>query len=115
MMAYYEIDAPVVPVLLFEVRPAKQEYEGDVYDEGGGCERERESGTSPSDIEYANERHVRRSSDGDRQGRDDFVVAGATGQGEAAIELQMREGAPPNGARSTLYRDPGSQYDYTRT
>ena len=43
MMAYYEIDVPVVPVLLFEVRPAKQEYEGDVYDEGGGCERERES------------------------------------------------------------------------
>ena len=45
MMAYYETDVLVVPVLLFEVRPAKQEYEGDVYDEGGGCERERELGT----------------------------------------------------------------------
>ena len=40
-MAYYAIDVQVVPVLLFEVRPAKQEYEGDVYDEGGGCGRER--------------------------------------------------------------------------
>ena len=80
----------------------------------GEVVEERESGTSPSDIEYANERHVRRSSDRDRQGRNDFVVAGATGQGEAAIELEMREGAPSTSARSTLYRDPGSQSDYTR-
>ena len=41
IMAYYAIDVQVVPVLLFEVRPAKHEYEGDVYDEGGGCGRER--------------------------------------------------------------------------
>ena len=40
-MAHYAIDVQVVPVLLFEVRPAKQEYERDVYDEGGGCGRER--------------------------------------------------------------------------
>lgn len=44
-----------------------------------------------------------------------FVVVRATGQGEAAIALEMREGAPPTSARSTLYRDPGSQSDYTRT
>ena len=75
----------------------------------GEVVEERESGTSPSDIEYANERRVRRSSDRDRQGRDDFVVAGATGQGEAAIELEMREGAPPPGPRSTLCGGPGSQ------
>ena len=40
IVAYYAIDVPVVPVLLFEVRPAKQEYEGDVYDAGGGCGRD---------------------------------------------------------------------------
>ena len=81
---------PAVPVLLSEVRPAKQDDEGDIGDEG---RRSRRDGCRPLQpmklhtllIGMRNESLT--WSDEVEHG---LVVAGATGQDEAAIALEMR-------------------------
>ena len=81
---------PAVPVLLSEVRPAKQDDEGDIGDEG---RRSRRDGCRPLQpmklhtlfIGMYDKRLM--WSDEVKHG---FVVAAATGQNEAAIAREMR-------------------------
>ena len=81
---------PAVAVLLSEVRPAKQEDEGDIGDEG---RRSRRDGCRPLQplklhmllIGMWDKALMR--SDEVKHG---FVVAAATGQDEAVVALEMR-------------------------
>ena len=79
-----------MPVLLSEVRPAKQEDEGDIRDEGRGSRRDGSRPLQPMQlhivaIDISDEGLIR--SDEVEHG---FVEAVATGQDEAAIALEMR-------------------------
>ena len=56
--------------------------------------------TSANETLYAIDWYVEPTSDVVRSGEYGLVVAGATGQDEAAIALEMRKGAPPSGPGS---------------
>ena len=89
-MASHATDVLVVPVLLSEVRPAKQEDEGDIRDEGRGSRRD---GCWPLQPMKLHTLAIDMSDEG-LMGSDEavhgLVVAAATGQDEAVVALEMR-------------------------
>ena len=90
IMALHATDALVLPVLLSEVRPVKQEDGGDIGDEGRGSRRD---GCRPLQPMKLHTLAIDMSDEG-LMGSDEavhgLVVAAATGQDEAVIAPEMR-------------------------
>ena len=79
----------LVLILLFEVRPVKQEDGGDIGDEGRGSGSDGSRPLQPTRLDIllvGMSDEALMQSDEVKHG---FVVAGATGQDEAAIALEM--------------------------
>ena len=89
-MAQHATDALVLPVLLSEVRPVKQEDGGDIGDEG---QRSRRDGCRPLQPMKLHILLVDMSDEclmWSDEAEHGLVVAAATSQDEAAIALEMR-------------------------
>ena len=89
-MALHATDALVLPVLLSEVRPVKQEDGGDVGDEGRGSRRDGCWPLQPMKLHTLAIGMPDEGLIGSDEVEHAFVVAGATGQDEAVIALEMR-------------------------
>ena len=81
---------PAVPVLLSEVRPVKQEDEGDIGDEGRGGRRDGCRPLQPMKLHTLLIDVWCKALMWSDEVKHGFVVAAATGQNEAAIAREMR-------------------------
>ena len=81
---------PAVPVLLSELRPAKQDDEGDIGDEGRRSRRDGCRPLQPMKLHMRLDGKWKTALVWSDEVNHGFVVAAATGQDEAVVALEMR-------------------------